>query len=248
MTISVEEAKLCDQNTKTDFLLKLKRRSLVTEVNTMRPVVATVWIHRAEASGIIVQTYSNDEAYKLSCDFLQDTDSYTIHEWDYLTFPDETEEGHCFHSGMTPSIQVSIHPGIYVPAAFWNARGTVLVTAHEALELGEHGEPEGFVPKESSGLWTKERRTHEELNQELADYFRLGELELKQTINELMKYAGIFGELAMADMLRSKDIDYLNSELTMAKNIYKEMNQQSQINTDRLTLEIQDYFLRPEDY
>jgi hypothetical protein len=60
-----------------------------------------------------------------------------------------------------------------------------------------------------------------------------------------MKYAGIFGELAMADMLRSNDIDHLNSELTMAKNIYKEMNQQTQINTDRLTLEIQDYFLRP---
>jgi hypothetical protein len=211
----------------------------------MRPVVATVWIHRAEASSILVHTYSNDEAYQLSCYFLQDMNA-TIPDWDYLTFPDHTEEGRCFHSGMTPNIQVSLHPGVYVPAPFWNERGTVLVAPREALELGEHGEPEGFEPWESSGLWTKEARNHEQLNQELADYFRLGELEIKQTLNELMKYAGIFGELAMCDLLKSKDIEHLNSELGMAKNIYKEMTQQNQIYTDRLTLEIQDYFLGPE--
>jgi len=210
----------------------------------MRPVIATLWIHRAEASGILVSCFSNDEAYQLSCDFLQDMNA-TIPEWDYLTFPDHTEEGRCFHSGMTPSIQISIHPGSYVPAPFWNERGTVLVTAHEALQLGENGEPDGFESEESSSLWKKERRNHEELNQEIADYFRLGQLELKQTINELMKYAGIFGELAMADLLGSKDIEHLKSELGMARTIYKDMNQQSQINTDRLTLEIQDYLLGP---
>jgi hypothetical protein len=209
----------------------------------MRPVFATLWIHRAEASGIIVHCYSNDEAYQLSCDFLQDMNA-TIPDWDYLTFPDHTEEGRCFHSGSTPSIQISIHPGSYVPAPFWNERGTVLVTAHEALNLGEHGEPEGFEPEESSGLWIKEKRTHEQFDEELSDYFRLGEFERKQTIDNLMKYAGIFGDVAMSDMLRSKDFAYLNSELEMAKNIYKEMSQEQQANTDRLTLDIQDYFLK----
>jgi hypothetical protein len=209
----------------------------------MRPVFATLWIHRAEASGIIVHCYSNDEAYQLSCDFLQDMNA-TIPDWDYLSFPDATEEGRCFHSGSTPSIQNSIHPGSYVPAPFWNDRGTVLVSAHEALQLGEYGEPEGFEPEETSALWTKETRTHERLDEELVDYFRLGEFERKQTINNLMKYAGIFGDVAMSDLLRSKDFAYLNSELEMAKNIYKEMSQEQQVNTDRVTLEIQDYFLK----
>jgi hypothetical protein len=120
----------------------------------------------------------------------------------------------------------------------------VLVTAYEALNLGEDGEPDGFEPEESSGLWIKEKRTHEQFDEELSDYFRLGEFEMKQTINNLMKYAGIFGELAMSDLLRSNDFEYLNSELEMAKNIYKEMSQEQQANTDRLTLEIQDYFLK----
>jgi hypothetical protein len=208
----------------------------------MRPVVTTVWIHRAEASGILVHCSSNEDAYKLSCEFVDGMEGAKNYPWDHLTFPDVTEEGRCFHSSATPSVQISLHPGSYVPAPFWNERGTVCVTDYEALELGEGGEPDGFEPEESSAVWTKETRGHGALDDELADYFRLGEFELKEVHGNLLKYAGIFGDLYLSEMLRSDDLAYLKSELYMAKDIYNKMTHEQKLDIDRITLEIREYF------
>jgi hypothetical protein len=208
----------------------------------MRPVFATVWIHRSEASGILVETYSNEDAYKLSCEFVQGMEGAKNYTWDYLVFPDATEEGRCFHSSQTPSIQISIHPGSYTPAPFWNDRGTVRVTDYEALELGEKGEPEGFEPEESSAVWTKERRSHEALDEELTDYFRLGEFELKEVHEELFKYASMFHEEKLMTLMKLNDLYTLKGVLNLVKDIYNKMTSEEQARTDNQTVEMHKYF------
>jgi hypothetical protein len=51
-----------------------------------------------------------------------------------------------------------------------NPRGTVRLTQQEALLLSPTGEPDGFIPFESEGIWSPERRTREELDDELDNY------------------------------------------------------------------------------
>jgi hypothetical protein len=51
-----------------------------------------------------------------------------------------------------------------------NPRGTVRLSHEEALLLGPTGEPDGFIPFESEGIWSPERRTAEELDDELDNY------------------------------------------------------------------------------
>lgn len=205
--------------------------------------LATLWIHRVNASGIIVLCETNEDAYALSCNILERCEDPVIAHWDCKTFPDTIDQGTCFHSGQSQQFQMSIHPNSYVPAGYWNDRGTVRVTAQEAFDLGEEGEPDGFEPYESSGLWEKETRSHAELDQELADYFRLGEIELNQARNELLKYAGIFGELPMNGLLTSKDLEYLKTELNVARYLYSILPADKQAETDRVTRQIQGYFI-----
>ena len=101
-------------------------------------------------------------------------------DWDYKTY---SGEGNCFHAGYSGELQISIHPGLFHHSGWqgktgWNMSGTALVTMNEAMGLGNYDEPSGFIPDESEeGVWTRELRTHEELNVELNDYFRLGEIE-----------------------------------------------------------------------
>ena len=201
--------------------------------------IVTLWIHRAEASGILVHCYSNEAAYLLSCKLVESDDNAVVSVWDYTSF---TEGDGCFHSASTPDMQLSIHPGKYVPAPFWNRRGTVLVSPEEALELGAKGEPEGYEPEESSQVWTKEKRTAAELDDELSDYFRLGELELKEVRMDLLKYAGMFGEYTLTDLLVSRDVAHLKNEIATVKKLYAEMDADMRGYTDTATIALQDYF------
>jgi len=119
------------------------------------------------------------------------SDECDTKDWDCESFHGTDNS---FFVGSTESIQVSIHPGEFHHVGWnncslWNPDGTVLVTALEALDLGEYGEPVGFVPEESeNGIWQKETRTKEELDQELDDFRRLGEIENLIHFNQLMNY------------------------------------------------------------
>jgi hypothetical protein len=97
-------------------------------------------------------------------------------------FPDSslTLENGLVTEAHTPVIQLSIHnEKDFFPTSIsfgdtyletWNNLGTVEVSQEEAEELGFCFEPEGFIPYESQGLWKKETRTVEELNEELDQY------------------------------------------------------------------------------
>lgn len=189
--------------------------------------LVTVWIHRATASGILVRCSSNEEAYDISHEFLLNCSlDATIVPWDFQTFPDRVDTGSCFHSGCTPNVQVSIHPGSYVPAAFWSDYGKVLISGAEAVQLGATGEPHGFQPGESTKLWTRETRTSAELDEELDDYFQLGEIELKQIKDRIINLVAIFGDTKIFQLLQSKDIDYLRPELEVAESIYNDATEE----------------------
>jgi len=100
-------------------------------------------------------------------------------DWDYKTYSEEN----CFHAGFSSDLQISIHPGVFHHSGWqgktgWNSSGTALVRMNEAMDLGSYDDPVGFVSNESEeGVWVREMRTHEDLNEELQDYFRLGEIE-----------------------------------------------------------------------
>ena len=206
----------------------------------MPSITTTLWIHRAEASSIIVHCSSNGEAYDIACKILESKEDAVVFNWDLLTFPDPIYNGSCFHAGNTDDLQLSIHPGSYVPHSFWNARGTVLVTSAEAIGLGTTGEPHGFEPYESSTLWERETRSHTDLDQELDDYFRLYYHEVKQILTKILNHAGVFGESTTRQLLSTKDVEYLKAEAFAAQYLYSTMNKQEQEKADKDTLNIID--------
>jgi hypothetical protein len=209
--------------------------------------IVTLWIHRASASGILVHCSSNEEAYDISHEFLLNCSlEASIVPWDFQTFPDKVDTGSCFHSGCTPDVQVSIHPGSYVPAPFWSDYGKVLISGAEAVQLGATGEPYGFQPGESSLLWTRETRTSAELDQELDDYFQLGEIELKQLKYRIIKLAAIFGDTKIFQLLQSKDINYLRPELEVAESIYNDASEEYKILIDDVSAGMRYNLLGPE--
>jgi hypothetical protein len=122
------------------------------------------------------------EAHTFCIDMIKDhgDDWSKTFSWDYKTY---SAEENCFHAGFSADIEVSIHPGFFHHSGWqgktgWNSSGTALVSKDEAMDLGSYDEPVGFVANESEeGIWIRETRTHEELNQDLHDYFRLGEIE-----------------------------------------------------------------------
>ena len=122
---------------------------------------------------MIVYCQSKEEAFIISSKILSTCSTSTIIPWDFSTFPDSIDRGGCFHVGRSPDMQLSIHPDLYTPQSYWNDRGSVILTAEEAISLGAFGEPAGFEPYESSVPWKKETRSHSELDQELDDYFAL---------------------------------------------------------------------------
>jgi hypothetical protein len=132
--------------------------------------MATIWCHRLEASDILVRFPNRTQARAWAKYYL-----VSFNEFDTTIDLDHT------YVGSIPYIQVSIHDGHdFFPTDFqvakqahvncWNDYGTVELAPHEALFLGANGEPDGFIQSESEGLWTKETRTHFELDKELDDY------------------------------------------------------------------------------
>ena len=131
--------------------------------------MATVWIHRALASDILVRFNDLFEASSWSLSYMNG-------------FPDSslTLENGLVTEACTPVIQLSIHnEKDFFPTSIsfgdtyletWNNLGTVEVSQGEAEQLGVSNEPAGFIPYESQGLWKKETRTVEELDEELDQY------------------------------------------------------------------------------
>jgi hypothetical protein len=115
-----------------------------------------------------------------------------INQWDLQGFNDP---GNCVDMGCTASTQVSIHPGLFEPYGWsngeysgpWNTDGTALVDAVEAHELGEHDNPDGFVAGEAEySIWQRNVQGEAELNEQLDDYNRLGQIETEIYINNLV--------------------------------------------------------------
>jgi len=150
-------------------------------------MLTTVWIHRCGACDILVRFPTREEAYNF-CVVILKADDGEVNSWDCKSF---TGPGSCFFAGHSMYLQPSIHDGEFHHAGWsvpgsdfagpWNDRGTVLVSALEAIQLGNMGEPEGFIPWESESLvWTKETRTAKELDAELEAYMEEGhQLELE---------------------------------------------------------------------
>ena len=130
----------------------------------------TLWVHRARASGILVDFHDNQEreAYLLATKILEANGEHSISNM-YGDGPIEFDEGGSFDIGCTPFLQLSLH---YTPYGFhpkyfsgfgqawdqiatvWSRDGYALVSPEEAIALGPFGEPDGFVPGESE-IWIK---------------------------------------------------------------------------------------------
>jgi len=132
--------------------------------------MARLWIHRVSLCDIMVDFPSEAEAREWVKTFLERSNQKVI----------PAQLG--IDIGSTDSLQVSIHrPGffhtelsvddgrtVWRPDS-WNHRGTILVSADEALTL-HTGEPDWFIPDEREDLQMKETRTVEELDEELDAY------------------------------------------------------------------------------
>ena len=73
----------------------------------------------------------------------------------------------------------NFHPRMFSPnppwqgyTREWSPAGYVLLSKADAYKLALDEEPEGFTPGESQEIWTKETRTHAELDAELEDYMK----------------------------------------------------------------------------
>jgi len=89
------------------------------------------------------------DAYNLGARFLfanqaTDEEDTFIDSWNESRY----SEDEMFHVGDTPSLQLSVHPGVFHPEddeylgiSDW-ATETFVVTAEEAMDLGEDGVPE----------------------------------------------------------------------------------------------------------
>jgi hypothetical protein len=112
-------------------------------------MTATLWIHRASGSDLLVHFPSAFEAYKFGCKFLKECyeGDCAIHSWDETSYTENTY----FNVGDTPSLQLSLHQGKFHSDG-WNgldkwADSTFVVTAEEAMTLGETGIAECDTPQ-----------------------------------------------------------------------------------------------------
>lgn len=113
-------------------------------------MTATVWIHRASGTDLLVRFPSAFEGYKFGCRFLKEyyEGDCSIHSWDESSY---TEDAY-FNIGYSPSLQLSVHSGEFHSDGWhgvdgWAPDGNFVVTAEEAMTLGETGIPECYTPK-----------------------------------------------------------------------------------------------------
>jgi hypothetical protein len=112
-------------------------------------MTATLWIHRCSGPDLLVRLPTAHDAYNLGARFLFAYRS-AVEEETFIDSWNESRytEDEMFHVGDTPSLQLSVHPGIFHPEddeylgiSDW-ADVIDVVTAEEAMALGEDGAPE----------------------------------------------------------------------------------------------------------
>jgi len=116
-------------------------------------MVATLWIRRNMICDMLVYFGSRKDAYDFGIDFLEfhGDASERSYDWDFVTM----DEDDCHQMPKSYDMQLSIHDGEFFHAGWkeeagWAPRGTALVCADEAMELGNTEEPIGFMLEEES--------------------------------------------------------------------------------------------------
>jgi len=116
-------------------------------------MTATLWIHRDCCTDLLVRFPSAFDAYKFGCRFLEGfyEDDCEIHSWDETSYTEKTY----FDVGDSTSLQLSVHPGQFHSDGWngldkWAPDGTFVVTAEEAMTLGQTGIPECHTPQVTS--------------------------------------------------------------------------------------------------
>lgn len=111
-------------------------------------MTVTLWIHRPTLCDILVYFGSRRDAYDFAIDFLEfhGDASKRTYDWDCVTM----DEGDCHNLPQSVDLDLSIHDGEFFHAGWmeragWAMHGTALVSAEEALGLGNTDEPIGFT-------------------------------------------------------------------------------------------------------
>jgi len=153
-------------------VLKLSTRryaSLIKKLNSLLQIdvitinMATIWIHRAFASDILVRFETHGGALLWSYSYLR--------TFENTQFTDDSQlEGYGF-VGCTDYVQLSIHEIDFAPSKeCWNTNGTIEVSPEEARLFAEFSEPEGFIRGESEKIWVKQKRNSAEVDKEFEGY------------------------------------------------------------------------------
>lgn len=130
-----------------------------------------IWIHRTKSADLFVPVSNLGDALNYTKELLVaiSPDNHDLIDVDIeeLNFTGHSDVG------VSPNLQIAYIFNTYVPNEnwdYWNPDGYIMSNKKEAIELGIDGIPEGFIPGESSIPWTKETRSHSELDDELDNY------------------------------------------------------------------------------
>ena len=111
-------------------------------------MVATLWIRRPALCDMLVYFGSRRDAYDFAADFLDFHGDATerVYDWDCVTMGEDD----CHHLPRSVDLQLSIHDGQFFHAGWldragWAPNGTALLSADEALEMGNTDQPADFV-------------------------------------------------------------------------------------------------------
>jgi hypothetical protein len=126
--------------------------------------MATAWIHRVKASDILVRYERYADAYRFLVDLANKHGALEI-----FSEPDDLPT--VYDVACTSSMQFILASRDF-DAKGWND-DVVVLWPEEAAALGESGEPAGFIPGEIEQPWYPERRSKEELDEELDMYMRM---------------------------------------------------------------------------
>lgn len=157
--------------TRWAFFTKFEPVSRPTTPITM----PTVWIHRAQASDILVDFDTTIDAYDFSMDFMERIEVVREENDSIVTATlmealRNTMEGKQTDIIYGPSVQIMMIPTGTKLDPKWSEIGFVSLKQNDAIILGAYDEPEGFIPYEFLRVWTKETRSKEELDAELDAY------------------------------------------------------------------------------